>query len=918
MEEKGPTKKELLEELQKMKAGRDKIKAELDKELATENQSQTPSTIQENAKAPWDPDYEEAPPRRTVEEVLGQSKPEKPLQGGVEENPFAMSKEELAEIDLREQRYKNAVKIVQEMGRASTAVLQRRLRIGNGEATRMIEKMRREGIIDQGPAALTPLPDTAPAPLPPPLPPVGFINTTTPEVPRALHDRPLTREEQVAYTKLKDARKAYVDEYKKFMDSRSTLQRAGNFVFGARYEKDPGAPNGPLETLEAAYDKAAVEYGNAMLQAYTDRVLTQEAVVAPAGQTVTQVIDAKIAHYKQNNIFNEVIVREQEELLKLKVESLPPKKRGIIGKGFDWYINLPTWQKRALSISLSTGFSAGVAYATGGSSVVGAAIVKKLARTAGGVAAAQGVSRLIDKTLGATLEENIMGSKNKLKALDLSNETNFKDVKKNYKSVLENEKLAKRTLLAAKAAAGMLAGVGGSVLTGELVGDSSFSSRPRASAGPTVTESSDKSGDSGNITEPNTPTETPKLPESAEPKIIDPSTKQEIPVPKPTPPHPATSPTPLASATPSDPGTPIPQSPSGPSAASPAAGINPEAVVHNRQGITQAFAAQMKDNPALAKELGFDGDLNNSRDIAKFTKELAVKTGYINAETGAEVRVAEADKVAYELRVENGKIVVDEKLVASGKVIESHTEDTEGAKFGSSKASEYEYKAKRVPIISEKILEKTEEDLLPSPRLKEADIPLETQVPVREQATGSGNSDLLGPEEKPLDESLLNPQEKLKTVRQRLEANIETRRPREIGGDIRPREALESINTSEKILAENPILRKAGFETLDDAARTKAWHVYQENIRNIRNTSVEYQDEWTGMQNASAHVAIEHLKDGNYIDSPLMKYLKLLHDETKLEPQKTWFTHTWTVNEYIARALKKAAEMGKLDRVTLR
>lgn len=52
-----------------------------------------------------------------------------------------------AEIAIRDDFYYEAVKIVMEMGRASTSVLQRRLRIGYGRAAAILDLMEKEGII---------------------------------------------------------------------------------------------------------------------------------------------------------------------------------------------------------------------------------------------------------------------------------------------------------------------------------------------------------------------------------------------------------------------------------------------------------------------------------------------------------------------------------------------------------------------------------------------------------------------------------------------------------------------------------------------------------------------------------------------------------------------------------------------------
>jgi len=52
--------------------------------------------------------------------------------------------------EVDDELYQDAVRVVCEMGRASTSTLQRRLRIGYGRAARLIDLMEKDGIV--GPA----------------------------------------------------------------------------------------------------------------------------------------------------------------------------------------------------------------------------------------------------------------------------------------------------------------------------------------------------------------------------------------------------------------------------------------------------------------------------------------------------------------------------------------------------------------------------------------------------------------------------------------------------------------------------------------------------------------------------------------------------------------------------------------------
>jgi S-DNA-T family DNA segregation ATPase FtsK/SpoIIIE len=56
--------------------------------------------------------------------------------------------EDSEEFDAEEDPvYQDAVKVICEMGKASTSILQRRLRLGYGRAARMLDMMQRDGII---------------------------------------------------------------------------------------------------------------------------------------------------------------------------------------------------------------------------------------------------------------------------------------------------------------------------------------------------------------------------------------------------------------------------------------------------------------------------------------------------------------------------------------------------------------------------------------------------------------------------------------------------------------------------------------------------------------------------------------------------------------------------------------------------
>ncbi|MDR3519790.1 MAG: hypothetical protein P4L63_02805 [Candidatus Pacebacteria bacterium] len=102
--------------------------------------------------------------------------------------------------------------------------------------------------------------------------------------------------------------------------------------------------------------------------------------------------------------------------------------------------------------------------------------------------------------------------------------------------------------------------------------------------------------------------------------------------------------------------------------------INGDAIVHHGEGIENTFIRQIEHDPKLAHDLGFTGKPEELHAWAQAHAHLlATKEGYVDAH-GNEIRVAEADKVAYELKAENGHAVINERMVSDGSSIEIHHE----------------------------------------------------------------------------------------------------------------------------------------------------------------------------------------------------------------------------------------------------
>jgi hypothetical protein len=119
--------------------------------------------------------------------------------------------------------------------------------------------------------------------------------------------------------------------------------------------------------------------------------------------------------------------------------------------------------------------------------------------------------------------------------------------------------------------------------------------------------------------------------------------------------------------------------------------LNPDAVVHKGEGIEHTFIRQIEHDPKMAQTLGFKGDANDQHALHLFAQgeahRIALKYGYV--ESGRQVGITEGNKIAFELKVENGHTVITEKTV-DGKVL-GNFDDTGGKGYGFGKNDDNPY-----------------------------------------------------------------------------------------------------------------------------------------------------------------------------------------------------------------------------------
>ncbi|MEI8270405.1 MAG: hypothetical protein WCG45_03465 [bacterium] len=265
--------------------------------------------------------------------------------------------------------------------------------------------------------------------------------------------------------KLEEAREKYAIAYKKFMAERK--EKTGFFtrmkrkVFGETVP-DEEVPE-DLKKLENDYTKAAAVLGQGM---YLN--MAKELSLSDLPEENRKNL---LEHFKQSQVFNKVVIEEEEKLTALKAENLPPKEKGIFRKCFDLYQKQNRFTKVAISTVLSTaviatfipsmmvagGVTAGYLATKFGRGVVGGIF---------GQLAAKGYDMAVKEKY--TERKEIALEELKKKFGDKMSEEDLLKYKKEYAEILEKERVSKRNRLIHKAGIAIVAGGLAAIETGHL------------------------------------------------------------------------------------------------------------------------------------------------------------------------------------------------------------------------------------------------------------------------------------------------------------------------------------------------------------------------------------------------------------------------------------------------------------------
>ncbi len=310
-----------------------------------------------------------------------------------------------------------------------------------------------------------------------------------------------------------------------------------------------------------------------------------------------------------------------------------------------------------------------------------------------------------------------------------------------------------------------------------------------------------------------------------------------------------------------------------------------DATIGNGEGIEHAFRKQIEHDPklaeALAKSLKFKGDLSDPKVLHEFSgsaaHRVAIEHGYVDSKTGEEVWVKTPGKVAYELKLDGDKVIVNERMADGTGAVETHNV---GDKFEGDKTSAYEMKHARVSGNSIDNATSTE---TPSSINTDTATPAPTPEQIQKDLDGIF--------------AKLNEQSNADLLDQNIPAASSTAA------------TPESYNAVTEQIIGNPY--NLGENTLREIDT-----IYTDSIKKSM-PNLQY---WESMGRVRAS---EILGKGDNADfatantSPAYLYLNKIFNVTHLKPKTGWFVfgEKETADKYVARALQYAAKNGLLDKI---
>ena len=361
--------------------------------------------------------------------------------------------------------------------------------------------------------------------------------------------------------------------------------------------------------------------------------------------------------------------------------------------------------------------------------------------------------------------------------------------------------------------------------------------------------------------------------------------------------------------------------------------LNPDAVIHKGEGIEHAFIRQI-ERPELAKQFGFTGDVSDTKALHAFAQRqahlLAIKEGYVSSD-GQEIRVAGADKMAYEINMDSGYPVIEEKTI-SGEIIETHqegdpfekiTEDYEYKHGGNRGIAQGDATPPRTSVVegAESTPRDAAEVITPPPRPTVEEVRARVLENMPETPSGKNviydsrtGSNIPANNDEVVNRIMNTPAGRNVIYNSRTGPNNYGNQAYFAGRRV---EYFQNLSESDNlILQTHPEFGTNPFGLTGE----ELIEVYKESRRNIDILFGDQVDHWNILKNQRADMFIKNTDlakgDTNGLSyGYLAKYLQKLQEVTGLEPKGSLFglRNAETAERYITRALQKAEALGKTE-----
>lgn len=257
-------------------------------------------------------------------------------------------------------------------------------------------------------------------------------------------DEILTLKEENLFKK---AKTEYLEECRKHLSRKMTFKEKVFNLFNFKISDE-------LQEAKTKYDVAKADYAKAR---YEEKKIELERNINLSQEEIEQ----ELGRFRAEEIFEKLIIQEHQELRSKNYDSLPPKEKGHIRKGMEWYMR----QHPAVKILVSTAVVTG-AVTVGGSLSAGGAMMfagmralRSAASMGVGLASAKGVDLVLKKQAEKKMEKEMGEFKRELDTTDL-NAFTIQELESKYKKILDEKGSADRRRLVIKTLTAIVSGAG--------------------------------------------------------------------------------------------------------------------------------------------------------------------------------------------------------------------------------------------------------------------------------------------------------------------------------------------------------------------------------------------------------------------------------------------------------------------------